>query len=39
MIPQIIEVKALGDYKLWLRFRDGTTGDCRSQRGALGGDV
>ena len=26
MIPQIIEVKALGDYKLWLRFRDGTTG-------------
>ena len=26
MIPQIIEVKVLDDYKLWLRFRDGTTG-------------
>ena len=26
MIPQVIEVKALEDYKLWLRFRDGTTG-------------
>ena len=26
MIPQIIEVKALNGYKLWLRFRDGTIG-------------
>jgi hypothetical protein len=26
MIPEIIEVKALDDYKLWFRFRDGTTG-------------
>ncbi len=26
MIPQVIEVKALDGCKLWLRFRDGTTG-------------
>jgi hypothetical protein len=26
MIPQIIEVKVLDGYKLWLRFRDGVTG-------------
>jgi hypothetical protein len=26
MIPQIIEVKALDGYKLWLRFRDGMIG-------------
>jgi hypothetical protein len=26
MIPQIIEVKVLDGYKIWLRFRDGTTG-------------
>ena len=26
MIPQVIEVKALDGYKLWLRFRDGTSG-------------
>lgn len=26
MIPKIIEVKVLGGYKLWLRFKDGTTG-------------
>lgn len=26
MIPQVVEVKALDGYKLWLRFRDGKTG-------------
>ncbi len=33
MIPQVIEVKALDGYKLYLRFRDGVTGtvDLRSE--------
>ena len=26
MIPRVIEVKALGDYKLWVRFSDGKFG-------------
>jgi hypothetical protein len=26
MIPRVIEVKALDDYKLWLRFQDGVSG-------------
>lgn len=26
MIPRVIEVKALNDYKLWLRFQDGVSG-------------
>jgi hypothetical protein len=26
MIPRLVEVKVLGDYKLWLRFHDGVSG-------------
>ncbi len=26
MIPKVVEVKSLEDYRLWLRFNDGTTG-------------
>jgi Protein of unknown function (DUF2442) len=26
MIPKVVEVKPLADYRLWLRFDDGTSG-------------
>ena len=26
MIPRVVEVKALADYRLWVRFHDGTAG-------------
>ena len=26
MIPRVIEVNALDDYRLWIRFHDGTSG-------------
>ncbi|MGZ5477881.1 MAG: DUF2442 domain-containing protein [Thermoanaerobaculia bacterium] len=26
MIPRVLEVKAVGDYKLWVRFSDGKCG-------------